>query len=78
MVKIFGAFLSIVFLVAVCIGTIFLAYYGWNIAAAVVKGAKTLEPNIYVPLVVTLLTASIGLAATLYTQTKTRIRETEG
>ena len=55
----------------------FLAFQGWLIATAVVNGAKTLEPTVYVPLVVTLTTASLGLGATLYSQARTRRQEIE-
>lgn len=54
-----------------------LSYYGYYLAQAIVSGAKQLEPEIYVPLTVTVVTAVLGLSATLYTQRRTRIREIE-
>ncbi|WP_170465176.1 hypothetical protein [Ruegeria arenilitoris] len=55
----------------------FVAYHGWFVAIAVIEGAKTLEPKIYVPLVVTVFSAAIGLIAALYTQSSIRKREIE-
>lgn len=49
----------------------------WKISVAVAEGAKNLEPTVYVPLVVTLVTASLGLAVTLYTQAKTKRQATD-
>lgn len=53
------------------------AWYSLEIAGAVIEGAQELEPTVYVPLVVTVLTASLGLGATLYTQWVSRKREIE-
>lgn len=53
------------------------AYYSIHIIKAIIDGAQQLQPKIYVPLVVTVLTASLGLAATLYAQFLTRRREVE-
>lgn len=55
----------------------FLAYQIFNVGKAVIEGAKQLQPEIYVPLSVTLITATLGLAAALYTQSRTRLREIE-
>ena len=46
-----------------------------QIASAVFEGAKQLEPEIYVPLSITVTTAILGLAATLYTQVSNRKRD---
>jgi len=76
-VKVTKIFLGIVIILFGITTTGFLAFQGWLVATAVVKGAKTLEPTIYVPLVVTLTTASLGLGATLYSQARTRRQEIE-
>jgi hypothetical protein len=76
-VKVTKIFFGIVIILFGITTTGFLAFQGWLVATAVVKGAKTLEPTIYVPLVVTLTTASLGLGATLYSQARTRRQEIE-
>lgn len=75
--KIVGYILAGIFIIACATLVGFILYYGWFFGVAIIAGAKSLEPNIYVPLVVTVLTASIGLTATLYTQSRTRTREIE-
>lgn len=75
--KIVGFILAGFVLLACATLIAFVSYHGWFFVVAVIDGAKSLEPNIYVPLIVTVLTASIGLAATLYTQSRTRTREIE-
>lgn len=75
--KIFGAVVAVAILIA---GIALLAFLGWNfvsIIQATIEGARTLDPSIYVPLVVTVLTASLGLSVTLYTQWVARKREIE-
>ncbi|WP_298675736.1 hypothetical protein [uncultured Lentibacter sp.] len=76
-VKVTKIFLGILIILFGITMTGFLAFQGWLIATAVVNGAKTLEPTVYVPLVVTLTTASLGLGATLYSQARTRRQEIE-
>ena len=49
----------------------------WGIGEKVVQGAGELEPNVYVPLTVTLATAVVGLSVTLFTQYFTRRKEIE-
>ena len=76
-VKVTKIFLGILIILFGITMTGFLAFQGWLVATAVVNGAKTLEPTVYVPLVVTLTTASLGLGATLYSQARTRRQEIE-
>ncbi|MBC7145053.1 MAG: hypothetical protein H5U24_06570 [Thioclava marina] len=71
-----NTFTLVIALLALVVLSSFL-FYAWRILAAVVSGAKTLEPTVYVPLTVTLFTASLGLAATLIAQSKNRKREIE-
>ncbi|KIC43115.1 hypothetical protein RA27_07345 [Ruegeria sp. ANG-R] len=75
--KTFGIVFAILILVLGTIAVSFVGYHGIQISLAVVEGAKTLEPSVYVPLVVTILSAAIGLSATLYTQSRARKREVE-
>ncbi|UWQ90238.1 hypothetical protein K3727_15770 [Rhodobacteraceae bacterium M382] len=56
---------------------IFSGYYSVSIASAVIEGAKTLEPKVYVPLTVTVVSAGVGLFTTLLTQYRARKREIE-
>lgn len=74
--KIAGIILVTIFLLFAVILFILLLY-GFDLASALVSGAKELEPTIYVPLSITVLTAIFGLTATLYTQRRTRLREIE-
>lgn len=70
----------IVVILLLLFGVVGIFYAGWSfikIAKAVYVGAQQLEPAIFVPLTVTLITATLGLAAALYTQYKSRKREIE-
>ena len=69
--------ISIIIFIAICFILIFSAYWILQLASVVISGASELAPNIYVPLTITVLTASLGLVATLYTQQLTRKREIE-
>ena len=62
---------------AALIFTGYFVYVGWLFLSGFAKGARSLEPNIYVPLGITVLTAILGLSATLYTQARIRKREIE-
>ena len=73
--KALGYIFAFAALIFVAIFSFLVLYYVAEIASAIYSGAKELEPSIYVPLSVTILTASLGLAATLYTQHKSRVRE---
>ncbi len=73
----FGYILGIILIIA---AVIILSLAGWYfilILRAVVEGAKELEPTVYVPLFVTVLTATLGLSGTLYIQWGIRKREIE-
>ena len=70
-VKILGIILAIFLLFA--FGS--LSEYLANFFIYIVAGAKKLEPQVYVPLTVTILTAILGLTATLITQFLTKKRE---
>ena len=63
----------------IILGTILvMAVVAWNflgIVSAIYEGAKQLQPEIYVPLAITVSTAVIGLSATLFTQVSNRKRE---
>ena len=75
--KTFGTFFAF-FIISV--GIVFigiLLYHGWFVTIAIIEDAKTLEPKIYVPMVVTVVSAAIGLIAALYTQSSIRKREIE-
>ncbi|GFE51454.1 hypothetical protein So717_32070 [Roseobacter cerasinus] len=66
--------------VIICGATAVTGYILWNSLTLfdyIVEGAGELEPEIYVPLAVTVLTAVLGLTATLYTQSVSRRREIE-
>ncbi len=52
-------------------------YWGVQLVGIVISGASELSPSVYVPLVITVLTATLGLIATLYTQQLIRKREIE-
>ncbi|MDJ0821142.1 MAG: hypothetical protein QNJ09_04920 [Paracoccaceae bacterium] len=52
-------------------------YHLYNLTKFIIQGAKTLSPQVYVPLTVTVLTAALGLAAALFTQRSIRLREIE-
>ena len=67
--------LAIIAVGLVAIG--YVAFYSFEIVSAVYSGAKTLEAHVYVPLSITVLTAVLGLTATLYTQSVSRRREIE-
>ncbi len=75
--KVISSFFALLIALLAAAFFIFFVLYGWQIAVAVVSGAKTLAPSVYVPLTVTIFTASLGLAATLITQSKNRKREVE-
>ena len=73
----FGYILGIILIIA---AVIILSLAGWYfilILRAVVEGARELEPTVYVPLFVTVLTATLGLSGTLYIQWGIRKREIE-
>ena len=73
----FGKFLAAVIAVALVAVIAFISWHFFIIARTVYDGAKELKPEIYVPLAVTILTATLGLTATLYTQYTSRKREVE-
>lgn len=75
--KFIGQLLAFLLLLAVCILFVFVGLQTWKISVHVIEGAKTLKPNVYVPLTITILSAALGLSATLYTQARTRRREIE-
>ncbi|MBN9888348.1 hypothetical protein [Salipiger abyssi] len=68
---------AILIVAILAVGTLYLGYQAFSIAVAVYQGAKTLEPSVYVPLTVTVITATLGLGATLYSQQVARRREIE-
>ncbi|MGB5865744.1 MAG: hypothetical protein WBG95_15765 [Sulfitobacter sp.] len=57
--------------------TAFLSVRFYEFSTWITSGAKTLKPEIYVPLTVTVFTATLGLAVTLITQNRVRKREIE-
>lgn len=73
--RVLGYVIAAIFLLAcvAAVGTI--SIYSVRIFSAVVSGARSLEPSVYVPLSVTLLTAVMGLAATLFAQARARRAE---
>ena len=75
--KTFGLFFAFVIILVGIVFIGILLYHGWFVTIAVIEGAKTLEPKIYVPMVVTVISAAIGLIAALYTQSSIRKREIE-
>ncbi len=75
--KTLGMILGIILII---VGIILFGVIGWyfiEILSAVVEGARELEPTVYVPLFVTVLTAALGLSGTLYIQWGIRNREIE-
>ena len=71
----FGRIIGVVVIAGAAVAALLSLYYGIQLISAVVDGAKQLKPEIYVPLVVTLATAAMGLAVTLYTQTRIQSNE---
>ncbi|WP_377512488.1 hypothetical protein [Octadecabacter sp. R77987] len=52
--------------------------YGfWIVGSTIWYGARELKPEVFVPLSITVLTAILGLSATLYSQNRIRKREIE-
>jgi hypothetical protein len=72
-----GQVLAIVVLLLGLYVMLLVGYYSFSIVNAIISGAKSLEPSVYVPLSITVFTAVIGLTATLYTQSVSRKREIE-
>ncbi len=75
MLKFFSSLLVVLFAFVFLVVLSIIGIHLWDLLKAVIEGAKTLAPEIYVPLVVTLTTAALGLAATLFTQSQSRKRE---
>ncbi|EKE70045.1 hypothetical protein [Celeribacter baekdonensis] len=69
--------LAIVIVLIACVLFIFLGFHVWDISKAIYAGAKTLKPEVYVPLTITMVTAILGLTATLIAQNRLRKRETD-
>lgn len=71
------AALSFILFVLFCGVAGWISYEIWQLTQFVIEGARQLEPSVYVPLATTIAAASLGLVATLWTQTVTRRREIE-
>lgn len=76
-IKSFEILAAIIVLLLSIVLVLVVGFYSWQLISAVSAGAKTLAPEIYVPLTVTVFTATVGLFAALFTQNRVRKRELE-